>query len=96
MKFGGLMVFTEQSMSGPDLARALEERGFESVWAPEHSHIPASRDRVAWIRGAGAITPTLSGSGDADIIRVSQRQHAVQDLDRNRHFARPALVRARA
>jgi probable F420-dependent oxidoreductase len=28
----------------PDaLARALETRGFESVWAPEHSHIPSSR-----------------------------------------------------
>jgi len=30
-------------MSPADLARALEERGFESVWAPEHSHIPTSR-----------------------------------------------------
>ena len=25
------------------MAQALEARGFESVWAPEHSHIPASR-----------------------------------------------------
>jgi probable F420-dependent oxidoreductase len=30
-------------MSAPELAGALEERGFESVWAPEHSHIPLSR-----------------------------------------------------
>jgi probable F420-dependent oxidoreductase len=30
-------------MSSAELARALEERGFESVWAPEHSHIPLSR-----------------------------------------------------
>src|SRR3984893_9555990 len=30
-------------MSASELARALEERGFESVWAPEHSHIPLSR-----------------------------------------------------
>jgi probable F420-dependent oxidoreductase len=30
-------------MSAMELARALEERGFESVWAPEHSHIPLSR-----------------------------------------------------
>ena len=28
---------------GDGLTRALEERGFESVWAPEHSHIPLSR-----------------------------------------------------
>src|SRR5215475_7215371 len=27
---------------GP-LARALEERGFESLWVPEHTHIPSSR-----------------------------------------------------
>ena len=43
MKFGGAMFFTEYSMSAMQLARALEERGFESVWAPEHSHIPLSR-----------------------------------------------------
>jgi probable F420-dependent oxidoreductase len=27
-----------------DLARALEERGFESLWYGEHSHIPCSRE----------------------------------------------------
>ena len=43
MLFGGAMFFTDYSMSAPDLAKALEERGFESVWAPEHSHIPLSR-----------------------------------------------------
>jgi len=43
MHFGGAMFFTDYSMSAMELARALEERGFESVWAPEHSHIPASR-----------------------------------------------------
>jgi alkanesulfonate monooxygenase SsuD/methylene tetrahydromethanopterin reductase-like flavin-dependent oxidoreductase (luciferase family) len=43
MKFGGAMFFTDYSMTAPELARALEERGFESVWAPEHSHIPLSR-----------------------------------------------------
>jgi alkanesulfonate monooxygenase SsuD/methylene tetrahydromethanopterin reductase-like flavin-dependent oxidoreductase (luciferase family) len=43
MHFGAAMFFTDYSMSAPELARALEERGFESVWAPEHSHIPLSR-----------------------------------------------------
>jgi hypothetical protein len=37
------MFFIDYSMSAMELARALEERGFESVWAPEHSHIPLSR-----------------------------------------------------
>src|SRR5438132_4462278 len=43
MHFSGAMFFTDYSMSAMELARALEERGFESVWAPEHSHIPLSR-----------------------------------------------------
>ena len=30
-------------MTAMELAQVLEERGFESVWAPEHSHIPTSR-----------------------------------------------------
>jgi probable F420-dependent oxidoreductase len=30
-------------MPAPELAIALEQRGFESVWAPEHSHIPLTR-----------------------------------------------------
>src|SRR5437016_1436560 len=44
MDFGASMFFTDYSMSSVDLARALEERGFESIWAPEHSHIPLSRN----------------------------------------------------
>jgi probable F420-dependent oxidoreductase len=43
MHVGAAMFFTDYSMSPAELGRALEERGFESVWAPEHSHIPLSR-----------------------------------------------------
>src|SRR6478736_5319553 len=43
MHFGAAMFFTDYSMAPGDLGRALEERGFESLWAPEHSHIPVSR-----------------------------------------------------
>src|SRR6202045_1703475 len=43
MHFGVSMFHTDYSMPAVDLARALEERGFESMWAPEHSHIPVSR-----------------------------------------------------
>jgi alkanesulfonate monooxygenase SsuD/methylene tetrahydromethanopterin reductase-like flavin-dependent oxidoreductase (luciferase family) len=43
MDFGGAMFFTEYSMGPAELAQELEARGFESVWAPEHSHIPTSR-----------------------------------------------------
>src|SRR6476660_6311014 len=43
MKFGASMFFTDYSMGAAELAVALEERGFDIVWAPEHSHIPLSR-----------------------------------------------------
>lgn len=43
MKFGVLMFATDTSMSVVDLGRAAEERGMESLFLPEHSHIPLSR-----------------------------------------------------
>ena len=43
MEFGAAIFFTDYSMGPVELGRALEERGFESLWAPEHSHIPLSR-----------------------------------------------------
>ena len=43
MHFGAAMFFTDYSMAPGELGRALEQRGFESLWAPEHSHIPVSR-----------------------------------------------------
>jgi probable F420-dependent oxidoreductase len=43
MDFGAAMFFTDYSMAPGELAQALEARGFESLWAPEHSHIPLSR-----------------------------------------------------
>ena len=43
MNFGALMFLTDYSMKPAELAQALEARGFDSFWTPEHSHIPASR-----------------------------------------------------
>jgi probable F420-dependent oxidoreductase len=43
MDFGALMFFTDSAIPATEFAQALEARGFESVWAPEHSHIPTSR-----------------------------------------------------
>jgi probable F420-dependent oxidoreductase len=37
------MFCTDYAMPPAALAVALEERGFESFWLPEHSHIPLSR-----------------------------------------------------
>jgi probable F420-dependent oxidoreductase len=43
MKIGAVMFFTADSMTPTALGRALEQHGFESLWVPEHSHIPLSR-----------------------------------------------------
>jgi len=43
MHFGATMFFTDYSMSPTELGPALEAHGFESLWAPEHSHVPAIR-----------------------------------------------------
>ena len=43
MKFGVMMFTTDYSMAAHELALAAEERGFESLWFPEHSHIPLPR-----------------------------------------------------
>jgi probable F420-dependent oxidoreductase len=48
--YGVVMFPTEYAIAPDELAQALEERGFESVWFPEHTHIPVSR-RTPWPGG---------------------------------------------
>jgi probable F420-dependent oxidoreductase len=43
MKYGVFIFPTDTAIRPDHLARAVEERGFESLWFPEHSHIPTSR-----------------------------------------------------
>ncbi|CAN5783948.1 LLM class F420-dependent oxidoreductase [soil metagenome] len=43
MKFGVTTFLTDQGIGPAALARALEERGFESLFVTEHTHVPASR-----------------------------------------------------
>ena len=50
MKYGAMMFSTDYSIRPDDLAKMLEERGFESMWVPEHTHIPANR-QSAWPGG---------------------------------------------
>src|SRR5689334_9217932 len=44
MKFGIAIFPTEDSQDPAELGRMAEQRGFESLFFPEHTHIPASRD----------------------------------------------------
>jgi probable F420-dependent oxidoreductase len=43
MKFGIATFITDQSIRPAPLGRALEERGFDSLFIAEHSHIPVER-----------------------------------------------------
>ncbi|UBU15433.1 TIGR03619 family F420-dependent LLM class oxidoreductase [Nonomuraea gerenzanensis] len=43
MRLGVTMFATDLAMPVHELARAAEERGFDSLYVPEHTHIPASR-----------------------------------------------------
>ena len=44
MDIGIIMFPTDKAIQPMALAKACEERGFESLWFPEHSHIPTSRE----------------------------------------------------
>jgi probable F420-dependent oxidoreductase len=50
MHFGLMMFSTDYAIRIDELAREAEARGFESLWLPEHTHIPASR-RTPWPGG---------------------------------------------
>ncbi|MBT3333385.1 MAG: LLM class F420-dependent oxidoreductase [Rhodospirillaceae bacterium] len=51
MDFGIAMFPTDYSIGPAELAIAAEERGFGSLWFPEHSHIPLSR-KSPWPGGS--------------------------------------------
>ena len=44
MHIGVTMFATDRTMAVADLAVAAEERGFHSLYLPEHTHIPVSRE----------------------------------------------------
>src|SRR5208282_4942437 len=54
MHFGASIFFTDYSITPAELGPELESRGFESLWAAEHSHIPLSR-KSPW--GGGGELP---------------------------------------
>ena len=43
MDIGVTMFATDYAIPIDELARETEARGFESLWVPEHTHIPTSR-----------------------------------------------------
>ena len=53
MKFGVYHFSTDYSIHPAELGQALEARGFESLFVPEHTHIPA--DRTSPYPGGGEL-----------------------------------------
>ncbi len=43
MRYGVTVMLTDKAIGIVELAKAVEERGLDSVWLPEHTHIPTSR-----------------------------------------------------
>lgn len=43
MQYGASIFVTEYTIRPDELGREMEARGLESLWIPEHTHIPASR-----------------------------------------------------
>jgi probable F420-dependent oxidoreductase len=58
MHIGVFTFNTEYTMRADRVARAAEERGFESLWVPEHTHIPVPADGSDNVRDpSGGILP---------------------------------------
>ena len=55
MEIGASIFFTDYSMGSTELAVALEQRGFDSLWVAEHSHMPVTR-RFTHPLGEAALT----------------------------------------
>ncbi len=66
MKYGIQMFPTDYAIPVTDLGRAAEELGFESVFFPEHTHIPTSR-RTPW-PGGGDLPKEYSHTLDPFVV----------------------------
>ena len=62
MKFGITMFPTDYAIGPGELAREVEAHGFESLFFPEHTHIPASR-KSPWPGGPDLPTGVLAHAG---------------------------------
>lgn len=56
MQLGVTIFATDQTMDMVEVATATEERGFSSLWLPEHTHIPLTRKTPPPV-GGGELPP---------------------------------------
>src|SRR4029434_8206206 len=77
MKFGIAMFPTDYAVDPATLAQMVEERGFESLWFAEHTHIPTSR-RTPY-RAGGCLPRQYSHTYDP-CIALTAAATATEDL----------------
>src|SRR3954462_15581392 len=90
----------------PEEMRTMAERSVTQARQALESFLQAARrttetmeQTTAWCRdqGCGRTDPyPASGSGEADGLRASQLQHAVEPVDGDVHLGRSTLIRMRA
>jgi alkanesulfonate monooxygenase SsuD/methylene tetrahydromethanopterin reductase-like flavin-dependent oxidoreductase (luciferase family) len=51
VKFGVTTFITDEGVRPAPLAKALEERGFDSLFVHDHSHVPVTRETPVPGRG---------------------------------------------
>ena len=85
--------FSRADLTGADLSKA---ELYRAVFTGAKLSGVRFSQRGAGIKGAAALTPAPTCSGDADVVRASQVQHAVEHVDSDVHLGRPTLIRMRA
>ncbi len=78
MKLGITMFATDVAIDPIELAVEAENRGFASLWLPEHTHIPASR-ATPWPAGDGQLPTKYKRSYDPPTV-LAACAHATSTL----------------
>jgi len=78
MKLGITMFPTHYAMPVPEMARAVEDLGFESLSFPEHTHIPTSR-RTPY--PAGGELPTEYSHTLDPFVAMTARRQALAEIE---------------
>ena len=82
MDIGIFMFPTGDAMRPDDLGAEVEARGFESLWFPEHTHIPTSRRSP--FPGGGELPPEYSRSHDPFVALTAAAMNTKRDQARHR------------
>jgi len=77
VKLAAAVFPTDETLPPHELAPLLEERGFESLWIPEHTHIPASR---ATPYPAGGDLPSMYWSSMDPFVALTAAAMATSTL----------------